>query len=176
MCHTVIIYLAFPTFFEGISQNRYLYKWKSLLKKFHIFPFIVILKKNSFWREFWVEKVTVLRSDANVELCQTSVMELLCKYSQQLTTVIYFCKKLHHRCLTGFKMRLWWWLLLDTERAFPIKQKLCLEYLLKWRNIYSWQWKYLLIQMTKDNEKKNLLAWKIKNQTENWRHEYLDKA
>ena len=26
----------------------------------HIFLFIIILKKNSFWREFWVERVTAL--------------------------------------------------------------------------------------------------------------------
>ena len=65
-------------------------------------PCIEIPKKDSFWREFWVEKVTVLWSEANLEPSQTSFMERLCEKNQVLKAVTYFCKNLHHRGLTEF--------------------------------------------------------------------------
>ena len=61
-------------------------------------------------------------------------------------------------------MRLWWWLLLDTERAFPIKQKLF--------SVYAKKTQYLLLTMVvpikwmkkynEENEKNYLRTWKVK--------------
>ena len=49
-----------------ICTNENLY-WRNWLCKriTHIFLLIIILKINSFWREFWVERVTALWLKAN---------------------------------------------------------------------------------------------------------------
>ena len=99
--------IVFPmSMFYGFSlPGNFLSSGVLLLKMqtyYSYLPFIVILKKNSFQREFWVEKVTVLWSEANFGPCQTSVIQLLCKKSQQLKDIAYFRKKLHHWYLTGF--------------------------------------------------------------------------
>ena len=103
----ILLDIVFPMDSPAAGQNRYLYKWKSLLSWlcehiFHIFLFIIILKKNSFWSGFRVERVTALWLKTNFEPCQTSMMELLRKKCQQVRTVTYFYKKLHHRSLTWF--------------------------------------------------------------------------
>ena len=54
-----ILYLAFPEFFERISQNGYSLDKESVSTHItHIFLFIAILKKKKFGREFSLEKVT----------------------------------------------------------------------------------------------------------------------
>ena len=61
-----------------ICANESLYERNWLCELFtYIFFFIIILEKNSFWREFWVEGVTALRLKANLEPCKTLMMEPL---------------------------------------------------------------------------------------------------
>ena len=103
----ILLDIVFPMDSPAVGQNRYLYKWKSLLswlceRIFHIFLFIIILKKNSFWSGFRVERITALRLKANLEPCQTSMTEPLREKCQQVRAVTYFYKKLHHKSLTGF--------------------------------------------------------------------------
>ena len=61
-------------------------------------------------------------------------------------------------------MRLWWWLLLDTESAFPIKQKLFSELTKKTQHLFlamvvPIKW---IIKYSEENENNCLRAWKIK--------------
>ena len=87
-----------------------------------------------------------------------SLMEPLCKKSQQLKAVTYFRKKLPHRGLTG--------------NAFPIKHTrkdlfLIMTVSIKW-----------IIKYDEENEKWKELSSCLKNQTENWMqwsHEYGDR-
>ena len=61
-----------------ICENESLYERNWLCELFtYIFLFIIILEKNSVWREFWVEGVTALRLKANLEPCKTLMMEPL---------------------------------------------------------------------------------------------------
>ena len=48
-------------------------------------------------------------------------------------------------CLTRFWIHFWWWLLLDTERAVPIKRKYCVVYSLIRHNqhLFLTIWQYL---------------------------------
>ena len=92
----------------AVSQNRYLYKWKSLLKKltmitYHSYlPFYCNSQEKQFLKGILGRKSHWLWSEAKLEPCKSSAMELLCEKSQQVKAATYFYKKLHHRCLTGF--------------------------------------------------------------------------
>ena len=41
-------------------------------------------------------------TEAYLEPRRTSKIELFCENSEKIAAVNYFCKKLPHRCLTGF--------------------------------------------------------------------------
>ena len=98
----------------------------------------------------------------------------LCKKSQQLKAVTYFYKKLHHRSLTEFQMRLWWRLLLVTERALPIKERLFSVLAKKTQHLFLTMTVPIKCMMTcnVENEKSCLRAWKIKqrklNEIKTW--------
>ena len=103
---TEIVYLASPRFFQGISRNESMSKYKSLLKKrtmwthtSHTFLLNVVLKNSQkkipnkqilkTFKGVFVWKVTVSRLEAHSEPWQTSMM-------RKIKTVPYFDKKLHH--------------------------------------------------------------------------------
>ena len=101
---TEIVYLASQRFFQGISRNGSLSKYKSLLKKrtmwthtSHTFLLNVVLKNNQknsqtnkqilkILKGVFVWKVTVSRSEVHSEPWQTSMM-------RKIKTVPYFDKK-----------------------------------------------------------------------------------
>ena len=113
---------------EQLRIRTFFMQWKLTMWTHDSYlPFLVILKKNSLWRDFCFEKVTALWSETNLEPCQISMMEL--------KSANYFGKKLHHG-VQGSRYAS------DdccyyTERALPIKQKFCCAFLLKRHNIYS---------------------------------------
>ena len=84
---TVQQYLVFPGFFEEINQNGYSYKSKSF-KLYEVINVSPLLKKNRFWGELWLERVTVSWSEIISETRQTSAIEL--------KAVTYLGKKLHN--------------------------------------------------------------------------------
>ena len=98
----------------------------------------------------------------------------LCKKSQQLKAVTYFYKKLHHRSLTEFQMRLWWRLLLVTERALPIKERLFSVLAKKTQHLFLTMTVHIkcMMKCNVENEKSCLRAWKIKqrklNEKKTW--------
>ena len=52
-------------------------------------------------------KLVVTDRVGYLELFQISVVELFCKNSKNNIDFYYFCKKLHHRCLTETRIRRW---------------------------------------------------------------------
>ena len=71
-------------------------------------------------------------------------------------------------------MRLWWRLLLVTERKFPIKQRLCSALAKKTQHLFLTMAVPIkcMIKRNVENEKSCLCAWKIKqrkpNETKTW--------
>ena len=179
---TAILYLAFPTFFEWISQNGYLHKCKSLLKKLTLWTQEEKLLKGSL-----VRKSLCIMIRGKFRNDQTSVMELLCGNSWQLKAVTHFCKKLHRRCLAGFWTCLWWWLLLNTEKAFPMKQKFCLVWSLKRhsQHLFLTIWQYLSNErwpewirnffMLEKSNRENWMKWRHKCNTSMYTLDFWNK-
>ena len=103
-----------------------------------------------------------------------SLTEPFFEKSQQLKAIICFYKKLHHRSLIGFQMRRWWELLLVTERALPIKQRLFSVLAKKTQHLFLTMAVPIkcMIKRNVENEKSCLCAWKIKqrkpNETKTW--------
>ena len=101
-------------------------------------------------------------------------MEHLREKGQQIKAVTYFYKKIHHRSLTRFLMRLWWWLLLATERAFPIKQRLFCVLAKKTQHLFLTMAVPIkcMIKCNVENKKSCVLAWKIQqrklNEMKTW--------
>ena len=57
-------------------------------------------KQRTFYFSFsWKEEVYLWPSQRH--------MIIVWEHSSRLRTVYYFCKALHHRCLTGFRINLW---------------------------------------------------------------------
>ena len=71
-------------------------------------------------------------------------------------------------------MRLWWGLLLVTERAFPVKQRLCSVLAKKTRHLFLTMAVSIkcMIKFNVENEKNCLRAWKIRqrklNEMKTW--------
>ena len=107
---TAILYIAFPGFLKEINQ-MWSYNSFSL--------YIVILKKNQILKGSLVRKKYCI-------MIRGKFMALSKTNDGGKSRNVFWQEA--PPCFTGFSIRLWWWLLLDTERAFPIKQNDCLAY------------------------------------------------